>query len=68
MNDFKFLMDVATGKEVADLAICNARLVNVYTGRIEDANVLVAGGLIARCLLPKRILLPDRLLMPKVCI
>lgn len=53
MNDFKFLMDVATGKEVADLAICNARLVNVYTGRIEDANVLVAGGLIARVSSPK---------------
>ena len=36
MNEMKRLMDVALGQRPADLAIVNARLVNVYTGEILD--------------------------------
>ncbi|MDX9870818.1 MAG: adenine deaminase C-terminal domain-containing protein [Clostridia bacterium] len=40
-------MDVALGKTPADLAITNAKLVNVATRRVEEADILVAEGIIA---------------------
>ncbi|BBO84570.1 adenine deaminase [Desulfosarcina ovata subsp. sediminis] len=42
------LMDVALGRTPADLAIVNARLLNVYTGEILDyQSVCISGGWIA---------------------
>lgn len=40
-------MDVALGRAQADLALCNARLVNVATRRVEWADILVSDGVIA---------------------
>ena len=42
-----FIMDVAQGKAPADLMIRNARVVNVFTKRIEEMEVAVAAGTIA---------------------
>ena len=44
----KRMIDVAMGREDADLMIQNARLVNVFTKEIEDVDVSVADGRIAR--------------------
>lgn len=41
------LVDVAAGRVPADLVLTNARVVNVHTGEVEEANVAVAGGRIA---------------------
>ena len=47
-RDLKKLMDVALGRCAADLAVVNARLVNVYTGEILDGqSVSVCGDRIA---------------------
>src|SRR4030043_515026 len=41
------LISVALGQKQADLLLTNARIVNVFTGEIEQANVAVAGDRIA---------------------
>ena len=47
-RDSKLLINVALGKEKADMAIVNARLLNVYTGElIDDFSVSVKGKWIA---------------------
>jgi adenine deaminase len=38
---------VAAGERAPDLVVRNCRLVNVHSGAVEEASVLVAGGLIA---------------------
>jgi adenine deaminase len=47
MDDLKRLLAVARGDAAADLLFTNARIVNVFTGEIEDGNVAVASGRIA---------------------
>ena len=48
MNETEKLMDVALGRAPADLAVVNARLINVYTGEIlDDQSVCVCGTRIA---------------------
>lgn len=42
------VMNVAQGKESADFAVINARLVNVVTREIENVDVLIAEGIIAK--------------------
>jgi len=47
-RDSKLLINVALGQEKADLAIVNARLLNVYTGElIDDFSVSIKGKWIA---------------------
>ena len=46
-KDKKALLRTALGMEEADLAICNCRLVNVFTGEIYPAVVYVKDGFIA---------------------
>lgn len=46
-KDKKTLLRTALGMEEADLAICNCRLVNVFTGEIYPAVVYVKDGFIA---------------------
>jgi adenine deaminase len=47
MTDLKRLIAVARGDTPADLVLANARIVNTFTGEIEEGNVAVAGGRIA---------------------
>lgn len=42
-----FIMDVAQGKVEADLIICNAQVVNVFTKEVEEMDVAIAAGTIA---------------------
>ena len=41
------LLAVAAGKEPADLAVVNGKIVNVYSGEIYEGGVAVAGDKIA---------------------
>jgi adenine deaminase len=41
------LLEIARGEAPADLVIENARVVNVFSGRLESARVAIAGGVIA---------------------
>src|SRR5512139_1094727 len=43
----KKLISTARGQAPADLVLSNARIVNVFTGKIETGNVAVAGDYIA---------------------
>lgn len=43
----KRLIDVAAGREEADLVISNAHVVDVFTGTIREGDVAVVGGFIA---------------------
>jgi adenine deaminase len=45
--DLTTLIPVARGDEPADLILKNARVVNVFTGEIDETNVAIAGGHIA---------------------
>jgi len=45
--DMQKLIAVARGDSPADLVLANARIVNTFTGEIEQANVAVYGGRIA---------------------
>jgi adenine deaminase len=47
MNDLKNLISVARGKAPADLLLTNAKLVNTFTGEIEQGNVAIYGDRIA---------------------
>src|SRR3712207_1886546 len=47
MDDLKHLLAVARGDAAADLLFANARIVNVFTGEVEEGSVAVAGGRIA---------------------
>jgi adenine deaminase len=50
MNENKKLLDVALGRTPADLAIVNARLVNVYTGEVLDHQSVCTSGARIACL------------------
>lgn len=52
MNDTKRLIDVALGRAAADLAVVNARLVNVYTGEILDNQSVCTSGTRIACMGP----------------
>ncbi|MGC9357964.1 MAG: amidohydrolase family protein, partial [Anaerolineae bacterium] len=41
------LLAVARGDEPADLLLCNGRVVNVFTGEIEEADIALAGEYVA---------------------
>ena len=41
------LIRIARGEEPADLLLCNARLVNVFSGQIQRTDIAIAGGQIA---------------------
>lgn len=43
----KELLSIARGEKPAELLLANARIVNVFTGRVEEGNVAIAGGRIA---------------------
>lgn len=43
----KLLIDVAAGRRPADLLLENARLVNVFTGRVEQASIAIVAGRVA---------------------
>ena len=45
--DIKRLLAVARGDEPADLIFTNARIVNTFTGEIEEGNVAIAEGKVA---------------------
>src|SRR5882724_12466517 len=45
--DVPTLIAIARGDSPADLLLRNARIVNVFSGEIEHADVAIAGGLIA---------------------
>ncbi len=45
--DLPSLLAIARGDLPADLLLNNARLVNVFSGEIEDTDIAIAGGLIA---------------------
>ena len=45
--DLKGLIEVARGDAIADLVISNARIVNTFTGEIEESNVAVYQGRVA---------------------
>ena len=45
--DLKRRIRVARGEEAGDLLLAGGRVVNVFTRRVEDANVVVADGWIA---------------------
>ncbi len=45
--DLTTLIPVARGDEPADLILTNARVVNVFTGEIDETNIAIAGGYIA---------------------
>ncbi len=47
MKDIRRLIEVASGREAADLVFKNVGVVNVFTGEIRPADVAVAGGYIA---------------------
>jgi hypothetical protein len=44
--DTRKLIQAARGETPVDLLLTDARVVNVYTGKIEAANIAVSGGLI----------------------
>lgn len=46
--DVQKLVNIALGKEKADLMLCGAKLVNVFTAEIETVDVSVVDGYIAR--------------------
>jgi adenine deaminase len=46
-NDRQGLIKVALGEAEADLAVINGSVVNVYTGEVEEASVLIKGERIA---------------------
>lgn len=46
-TDLKRLIDVATGRQKADLVLKNARIINVFTQEIHEGDVAVADGWIA---------------------
>ena len=48
MDSTRNLLAVARGAADADLLLCGGRVVNVFTGTIETADVAIAGGRIAR--------------------
>lgn len=52
MNEDQKLIDVALGRAPADLAIVNARLVNVYTGEILDHQSVCTSGEQIACMGP----------------
>ena len=43
----KNLLDVAAGREAADLVIKNANIVDVYSGTVMQGDIALCGGLIA---------------------
>ncbi len=43
----KELLSIACKEKPAELLLANARIVNVFTGRVEEGNVAIAGGRIA---------------------
>lgn len=43
----KRLIDVSAGREPADLVIRNCKIVDVYSGRINEGNIAIVGDLIA---------------------
>ena len=43
--DMKQLITVARGDAPADLVLTNARIVNTFTGEIEEANVAIHDGI-----------------------
>lgn len=47
LEESRRLLDVAAGRQPADLYLEGATLLNVYTGELHPANVAVAGGRIA---------------------
>lgn len=51
-NENRKLIDVALGRSCADLAIVNARMVNVYTGEILDNQSVCTSGAYIACLGP----------------
>ena len=51
-NQDKKIIDVALGRDQADLAITNARIVNVYTGEILDNMSVCTSGARIACLAP----------------
>lgn len=46
--DIQRLVNTALGKEKADLMLCGAKLVNVFTAEIETVDVSIVDGYIAR--------------------
>jgi adenine deaminase len=52
MNDTARLIDVALGRTPADLAVVNARLLNVYTGEVLDRHSVCTGGARIACVGP----------------
>ncbi|WP_136799732.1 adenine deaminase [Desulfosediminicola ganghwensis] len=46
-KDLKHLIDVAAGREEADLVIKNAKVVDVYNGQVIEGDIAVVDGLIA---------------------
>ena len=46
-QDLKKLIDVAAGRVKADLVIRNCKIVNVFSGTIQEGDIAVAGGEIA---------------------
>ena len=46
-DDLKHLIQVATGREKAELVIKNCKVVNVYTGEIIDGDIAITNGKIA---------------------
>lgn len=46
-SELKKLIDVAAGREPADLVIRNAKVVNVYTHTIEEGDIALVNGVIA---------------------
>ncbi len=47
MNELKNLIEVAAGRKSADLLIKNCRIVNVFSGEIENGDIAVVDGKIA---------------------
>jgi adenine deaminase len=45
VRDLERKIDLATGKETADLVVKNARIVNVLSGDIHQADVAIADGI-----------------------
>lgn len=46
-ENLKKVIDVASGREPADLVIKNIKMVNVYTGNIEETSIGIVNGIIA---------------------
>jgi adenine deaminase len=47
INNMQKLISVAKGESPADLVLANARVVNVFSGEVENANVAIYDGMIA---------------------